>query len=582
MFYIAKLARRLAQSRRGVHFGTMLALLLITACAAGEPTSMDSASAPDDSERVVVSPRLMTLEGNQSVRFAAYGSYLPGSSELTAIEWTATGGSIGTDGSYTSGGEGEFKVIGKKKGWANRAPPTDTAVVIVVPPQPTVIGLDVTPTDESTPAGTMVQFRALGWLSDSSQVAVGVSWTATGGVIDVGGLYKAGSTPGTYKVIATHVSTGKADTVAIGVTAAVTQSIRLSPSSLSLSTGMTKQYAVTATMSDGSTATPAGVSYSTTGGSISSTGLYTAPTSGGNFTVTARLANINGGSFSSSSSVSVASQTTTVVSGFPHLSGDYSRFAEHNFSGLPSSGTGVLAGRWYSSPSSTLSIVSDGTAPVSASPVFQFRFYSGLTVGGGIGVINGWATYEDGTPPEYREFYESAWFKIPTADFETPGPGMKLLGFWGVGQKGLKAPGQVYMQIGGNATNTSLMSSWSFDMRQQNQVSRSMSANRSTKKIRAGVWQRYEVQMVLNDVDQSNGVLRFWLDNGDGSGLTLTHEYTDVKFRTSASNSNDGVDSRSGFYGRQWDPVWGGMGGSAKTRNDYLWVDHIFIAGKRL
>ena len=116
MFYIAKLARRLAQSRRGVHFGTMLALLLITACAAGEPTSMDSASTPDDSERVVVSPRPMTLEGNQSVRFAAYDSYVPGSAELTAIEWTATGGSIGTDGSYTSGGEGEFKVIGKKKG----------------------------------------------------------------------------------------------------------------------------------------------------------------------------------------------------------------------------------------------------------------------------------------------------------------------------------------------------------------------------------------------------------------------------------------------------------------------------------
>ena len=26
--------------------------------------------------------------------------------------------------------------------------------------------------------------------------------------------------------------------------------------------------------------------------------------------------------------------------------------------------------------------------------------------------------------------------------------------------------------------------------------------------------------------------------------------------------------------------IWGGMGGNAKTRNEYLWVDHIFIAGK--
>src|SRR4029434_2594695 len=119
-----------------------------------------------------------------------------------------------------------------------------------------------------------------------------------------------------------------------------------------------------------------------------------------------------------------------------------------------------------------------------------------------------------------------------------------------------------------------------FDLRQQNNVNRSMSANRSTKRIRAGMWHRYEVQMILNDVDQPNGVLRFWLDNGDGSGLTLTHEYPDVKFRTSAANSSDGLDSRSGFYGRRWDPIWGGMGGNAKTRDDFLWVDHIYISGK--
>jgi hypothetical protein len=141
-------------------------------------------------------------------------------------------------------------------------------------------------------------------------------------------------------------------------------------------------------------------------------------------------------------------------------------------------------------------------------------------------------------------------------------------------------PNQVYGILRGNGDNTSIMSSWSFDLRQQNNVNRSMTANRSTKKIRAGMWHRYEVQMILNSVDQPNGVLRFWLDNGDGTGLTLTHEYTDVKFRTSAGNSSDGIDSQSGFYGRRWDPIWGGMGGNAKTRNDYLLVDHIFVAGK--
>jgi hypothetical protein len=428
----------------------------------------------------------------------------------------------------------------------------------------------------------MVQFTAMGWLSDSTQVPVGVSWTATGGVIDAGGMYKAGNTTGTYKVIAVHVSTGYADTVDVKVTAVVPQSIRISPQSVSLTAGNRQQYSVSATLSDGSTAIPAGVIYSASGGTITSAGLYTAPSSGGTYTVTAKLALITGSTLTSNATVSVTAATTTLVAGFPHLPGDYTRFAEYSAAGLPSTGSGIIAGRWYSSPSSNVSIVSDGTAKISPSPVFQFRYPTGISVGTGIGLLNGWAVYEDGTPPEYREFYETGWFKIPTPDFETPGPGMKLLGYWGVGQKGSKVPAQVYMMMNGGSTNTSVMSSWSFDIRQQNNVARSMSANRNTKRIRAGVWHRYEAQMIVNTVDQRNGVLRFWLDNGDGSGLTLTHEYTDVMFRTSAGNSNDGIDSQSGFYGRQWDPIWGGSGGNAKSRNDYLWVDHIFIAGKRM
>jgi hypothetical protein len=579
MVYIAKLARRLALLRADIHFGGMVSLLLLAACAAGEPTSsVNSGSLPDEAKALFVSPRLITLEGSQGVRFTAYESLIPGTAEVTAIEWTASGGNVGPDGSYTVGGEGEFKVIGKKKGWSNR-PPADTATVIVVAPQPTVIGVAVEPDSQSAPAGTMVQFSALGWMSDSSQVAIGVTWTATGGVIDAGGMYKAGSSTGTYRVVATHVSTGHADTALVKVTAAVPQSIRITPQSVSLGTGMRQQFAVTATMSDGSTATPAGVAYSATGGTITSAGLYTAPSSGGTYTVTAKLQNINGSTLSSSASVSVTSAAVAPVAGMPHLPSDYVRLAEHSLAGLPSSGTGTIAGSWWSTASSHISIVSDGTAPVSQSSALQFRFPSGMPVGNGVGLINGWQN-SNSTPIEYREFYESGWFRIPTHDFETPGPGMKLLGYWGVGQLGSKVPNQIYGILRGNGENTSVMSSWSFDLRQQNNVNRSMSANRSTKRVRAGMWHRYEVQMVLNTVDQANGVLRFWLDNGDGSGLTLTHEYTDVKFRTSAGNSADGIDSQSGFYGRRWDPIWGGMGGNAKTRNDYLWIDHMFIAGK--
>jgi hypothetical protein len=210
--------------------------------------------------------------------------------------------------------------------------------------------------------------------------------------------------------------------------------------------------------------------------------------------------------------------------------------------------------------------------------VFDFTFPAGLKVGASVSAFQGWA-YQGDKPIEYKEFYESGMFRIPTPDFETPGPGMKLLGYWGVGQCGVKVPNQIYSFINGNGSFTSPRSTWTLDIRQQNNVSRSMRANRRVKRVVAGVWNRYEVQMVLNDVDVPNGVLRVWLDNGDGNGLELTHDYSDVRYRTSAARSKDRIDSQCGFYGRRWDPVFGGRGGAPKARVDHVWVDHVYISG---
>jgi hypothetical protein len=195
-----------------------------------------------------------------------------------------------------------------------------------------------------------------------------------------------------------------------------------------------------------------------------------------------------------------------------------------------------------------------------------------------VAAFQGWA-YDGDKPIEFSQIYETGLFKIPAPDFETPGPGMKLLGYWGVGQCGKKVPAQIYTVISGNGASTSLKSSWTLDFRQQNNVSRSMRANRVRKPVRAGVWNRYEVQMILNDVDIPNGVLRVWLDNGDGRGLELTHEYADVMYRTSPPQSKDKIGSECGFYGRRWDPVFGGRGGAAKSRTDRVWVDHVYISG---
>ena len=62
--------------------------------------------------------------------------------------------------------------------------------------------MEVTPATATVAAGATQQFSAVGRMSDNSTSSVTVTWSATGGTITTGGLYTAGSTAGTYNVIA--------------------------------------------------------------------------------------------------------------------------------------------------------------------------------------------------------------------------------------------------------------------------------------------------------------------------------------------------------------------------------------------
>src|SRR6476661_417586 len=183
MTYTYKLARRLARMRRG----PSLLLPFLAACAAGEPTGIAPTDTPENQPAatpsvdgpVAVSPRKVTLEAGQHIVFKASASLAPGSSQVTSIEWTATGGTIASDGSYTPSSTGTFRVIGKRMG--NPKNPADTATVDVVPPQPTLVGVLITPATATVGGGMQQQFSAVGLQSDNTQVPIGATWSATGG-----------------------------------------------------------------------------------------------------------------------------------------------------------------------------------------------------------------------------------------------------------------------------------------------------------------------------------------------------------------------------------------------------------------
>jgi hypothetical protein len=257
----------------------------------------------------------------------------------------------------------------------------------------------------------------------------------------------------------------------------------------------------------------------------------------------------------------------------PNEPGGFSRIAELSASellpdrGVTCTGFGVVAGCWYRF-TGALDLAADSTAPYSPSAVLRYTWPEGLPVGSSAGVFGGWsaAAAGEGTQDQYAQVYESGWIKLVGTTFEAPDAGMKLLGYWGVGQGDdpNQVANQVYSMISGGTR-----SAFTLDIRQQGPVSRSMTQNvDAAPRMVTGRWLHYEILMVLNTVDRADGRLKVWIDG------TLTHDYGDVRWRTPGAPT--------GFYGRRWDPVWGGLGSPpAKTRDDHMLIDHLYLSGAR-
>ena len=143
-------------------------------------------------------------------------------------------------------------------------------------------------------------------MSDGSTAAVAVTWSATGGTVSTSGLYKAGTTAGSYRVIAVQQGGTKADTSAITVTTTALSSVVLTPATATVAAGATQQLTAQGKMSDGSTAAVA-VTWSATGGTVSTSGLYKAGTTAGSYRV---IAVQQGGTKADTSAITVTTTAT--------------------------------------------------------------------------------------------------------------------------------------------------------------------------------------------------------------------------------------------------------------------------------
>ena len=168
--------------------------------------------------RMDVTPATTTVAAGATRQFAATEFLSDGSSRAaTGVTWTATGGTITAAALYTAGSSsGSYRVIGTKGTFADTAAVTVTAPP---PPPPVVTQIIVTPASVTLATAAVQQFTATAQMSNGTQQPATVTWTATGGTVTAAGLYTAGTSAGSYRVIATQQGGTLADTAAITLNA---------------------------------------------------------------------------------------------------------------------------------------------------------------------------------------------------------------------------------------------------------------------------------------------------------------------------------------------------------------------------
>jgi hypothetical protein len=257
-------------------------------------------------------------------QFTATGTYTDSSTQnlTTTVTWASATTSVatisnaaGSNGFATTAAIGTSLITATLGSISGSTTLTVTGAVLV--------SIAVTPTNPGIPKGLTQQFAAMGTFTDSTtqDLTTTATWfSATGSVASISnaGLTKGKATAlnlGTSSI--TAVSSGITSNIAtMTVTAAVLESIAVTPSGVDLAIGATQQFTATGTFSDLSTGSVS-VSWSSTSTgaiTINASGLATAVgTSDGSSTIKATSGAIVG-SIGASSHVSWANGTSRIFS----------------------------------------------------------------------------------------------------------------------------------------------------------------------------------------------------------------------------------------------------------------------------
>ncbi|HEV8399069.1 MAG TPA: alkaline phosphatase family protein [Gemmatimonadales bacterium] len=224
---------------------------------------------------------------------------------------------------------------------------------------PVVAQVQVTPDSVVLDPDQSLQFRAAGRTTTGDSVGIDVTWSASAGAITPAGLYTADTSAADAVVTATMVGSQMSGTSHVRKRR-VTQLV-LVPAVVALAAGGTQQFATWGVRNTGDSVAVA-VTYTATGGSITSGGLYTAGQAAGSYLVIARQTN---GSLADTAAVTitvttvpVASVTVSPTTASIHV-GDTLRFTAtpRDSAGFPLAGRTIT---WASDAASIATVSSSG------------------------------------------------------------------------------------------------------------------------------------------------------------------------------------------------------------------------------
>jgi hypothetical protein len=165
---------------------------------------------------------------------------------------------------------------------------TGTPTPSPTPTPPAAAGMSITPAAVALYTNRTQTFVARSANATSPSVTWSIPEGVSGGTITSAGIYTAPTTAGTYHIVATSVAdTTQTATAAVTIQAApATLTLVISPVSATLSVGSSLTLAATVSFSSSQSVTWS-VQEGTAGGTVTSGGVYTAPSTPGTYHVVA-------------------------------------------------------------------------------------------------------------------------------------------------------------------------------------------------------------------------------------------------------------------------------------------------------